>query len=73
MTRLVIYQDAAQEYRWRLVAHNGRIIADSGESYTTRGNVRRAVMRFKLLAAKALPVMWQDNESGIENESSASS
>lgn len=64
MTRVEVYQDAAGEYRWRLVAHNGRIIADSGESYTTRGNVRRAVMRFKLLAAKALPVIWKEKESG---------
>jgi uncharacterized protein YegP (UPF0339 family) len=28
-----VYRDAADEWRWRLVAGNGRIIADSGESY----------------------------------------
>jgi uncharacterized protein YegP (UPF0339 family) len=29
----VYYKDAKGEWRWRLVAANGRIIADSGEGY----------------------------------------
>ena len=28
------YQNAKGEWRWRLQAANGRIVADSGESYT---------------------------------------
>ena len=28
-----IYQDTARQWRWRLIAANGRIIADSAESY----------------------------------------
>jgi uncharacterized protein YegP (UPF0339 family) len=28
-----VYKDAGGEWRWRLVAGNGRIIADSGEGY----------------------------------------
>jgi uncharacterized protein YegP (UPF0339 family) len=28
-----MYKDAANYWRWRLKAENGRIIADSGESY----------------------------------------
>lgn len=59
MTRVIVYQDKAQEWRWRLLAHNGRIIADSAESYVTRGNVRRAVRRFQLLRLP-LPVFWQE-------------
>jgi uncharacterized protein YegP (UPF0339 family) len=31
-----VYTDAAGEWRWRLVAGNGRIIADSGEGYRDR-------------------------------------
>lgn len=31
-----IYKDNNNEYRWRLVAANGKIIADSGEGYTTK-------------------------------------
>ena len=34
--RFVVYRDAKQEYRWRLVASNGNIIADSGEGYVER-------------------------------------
>lgn len=33
---------AADGYRWRLKAANGRIIADSGEAYAKRGNAARA-------------------------------
>jgi len=29
----IYYQDQKGEWRWRLVASNGRIIADSGEGY----------------------------------------
>ena len=40
-----IYQDARGEWRWRLKARNGRIVADSGEGYVTRGNALRAARR----------------------------
>lgn len=33
-----LYRDAALLWRWRLIASNGRIIADSAESYTTKAN-----------------------------------
>lgn len=33
---------ARDGYRWRLWAHNGHIVADSGEAYTKRGNAVRA-------------------------------
>lgn len=29
-------------FRWRLVAKNGKIVADSGEAYVSAGNARRA-------------------------------
>jgi uncharacterized protein YegP (UPF0339 family) len=38
-----LYEDAAGEYRWRLVHDNGNIIADSGEGYASKSNVRRAM------------------------------
>lgn len=37
-----IYQDARGEWRWRLKARNGRIVADSGEGYKRKGNAERA-------------------------------
>lgn len=33
-----VYEDKASEWRWRLKAANGRIIADSGEGYHDRGD-----------------------------------
>jgi uncharacterized protein len=40
---VVIYQDKRGEWRWRLVAANGNIQADSGEGYTRKLSCRRAV------------------------------
>lgn len=34
-------------WRWRLVAKNGRIVADSGEAYHGQGNARRALKVFR--------------------------
>lgn len=39
----IIYKDKKGEFRWRLQASNGRIIADSGEGYTRKRNCRNAV------------------------------
>jgi len=37
-----LYEDAAEEYRWRLRHRNGNIIADSGEGYASESNARDA-------------------------------
>ncbi|QSW97790.1 amphi-Trp domain-containing protein [Haloterrigena alkaliphila] len=41
-SRFEVYEDRAEEWRWRLVHWNGNIVADSGEGYTSRSNARRA-------------------------------
>ncbi len=33
-----VYKDSAGEYRWRLVAANGKTIADSGEGYKNKAD-----------------------------------
>jgi uncharacterized protein YegP (UPF0339 family) len=38
-----VYEDEAGEFRWRLVAANDKIIADSGEGYVSQFNAERAV------------------------------
>jgi len=40
-----VYKDKAGEWRWRLIAPNGKIIADSGEGYSSKGNAKRAVSK----------------------------
>lgn len=39
------YEDAAGEWRWRLKAANGKIIADSAEGYASQSNAQRAWRR----------------------------
>ncbi len=40
-----IYSDVAGEYRWRLKADNGEIIADSAEGYNRRGHAVKMVAK----------------------------
>jgi hypothetical protein len=44
-----VYQDLAGGWRWRVVADNGRIVADSAEAYDSKSNAKRAAQR--LIAA----------------------
>jgi len=46
-TYFTVYKDRAKEWRWRLVAANGRIVADSGEGYTERNDAVEALERVK--------------------------
>ena len=41
-----IYQDAAKKWRWRLIS-GSRIIADSGQGYSSKDNVLRGIKRVK--------------------------
>ncbi len=38
-----MYKDAAGHWRWRLLAANNRIIADSGESYWNKADCQAAI------------------------------
>lgn len=48
-----VYQDRADEWRWRLVHRNGNIIADSGEGYSSRQNAEKGVESVKRNAPDA--------------------
>jgi len=48
-----LYEDAAEEYRWRLRHRNGNIIADSGEGYASESNARDAIGRVREYAPDA--------------------
>jgi uncharacterized protein YegP (UPF0339 family) len=41
------YKDAKGEWRWRLKASNGRILADSGEGYTSEHECLEDIKRVK--------------------------
>ncbi|WP_144798352.1 HVO_2922 family protein [Halorubrum depositum] len=48
-----IYEDASEEWRWRLRHRNGNVVADSGEGYASRSNAVEAVTRVKANAPGA--------------------
>lgn len=43
--KIEIYKDTAGKWRWRFVS-NGRIMADSGQGYSSRRNALLAINRF---------------------------
>ena len=45
MTTIIETYKAKDGWRWRMLAENGRIIADGGEAYTRRHGLGRAVKR----------------------------
>lgn len=45
MYRLHPYKDKRGEWRWRMTARNGKIVADSGEGYRRRRNCLRMIER----------------------------
>jgi uncharacterized protein YegP (UPF0339 family) len=48
-----VYEDNAGEWRWRLVAPNGNIIADSGEGYVSKQGAQRGIDSVKRNAPEA--------------------
>ena len=53
MTKFQIYKDRKGEYRWRLRARNGEIIADSNEGYTRKASCKHGIDLVKEQAAGA--------------------
>jgi len=49
-----LYQDRADEWRWRLRHTNGNIIADSGEGYSTKANAENGIESVKANAGGAV-------------------
>lgn len=43
--KTVVYQDKAGAWRWKRIAGNGEIIADSAEAYTRMADAERAASR----------------------------
>ncbi len=52
MPKFEVYMDRAGQYRWRLKAGNGEIVAVS-EGYTTQYNAKRSAELVKALAPTA--------------------
>ncbi len=51
------YYQAEDGWRWQLIAPNERLIAESGEAYSTESNCTRAMDRLKSINMAAVPVI----------------
>lgn len=49
----VVYKDKAGEFRWRLKARNGKVIAIGGEGYATKSSCLDSIELVRKYAAKA--------------------
>ncbi len=54
--RFEVYKDGKGEWRWRLLARNGRLVADCGEGYARRAQALKAVGRVQLCASARVVV-----------------
>ena len=57
--KIEIYEDTAGEWRWRLKAANGKIVATGGEGFVTKSNCRESVENI----ASTLEEMWEAGEA----------
>ena len=53
MGKFQIFQDKSGEYRWRLTASNGNIVATGGEGYKTKADAQRGIASVQQLATTA--------------------
>jgi uncharacterized protein len=53
MPKFLIYRERVGEYRWRLKAKNGRILADSAGGYHSAKACRRSIAKLKLQSREA--------------------
>jgi uncharacterized protein YegP (UPF0339 family) len=65
MSKYLVYKDRAGLYRWRFVARNGQIIADSAESYTTKTACLNGIRIMKTEGGPAAPVEDATGAAGI--------
>ena len=43
-SKLQLYRDKKKQWRWRLKASNGRIVATGGESFSSRSSCHHSVL-----------------------------
>lgn len=55
-----VYRDARSEYRWRLYAPNEKIIAESGEGYTSLQGCENGIALVKRVTAGA-PIRYHES------------
>lgn len=59
--KITVYE-AQDGWRWRMLASNGKIVADSGEAYKRRYDCHQAAIRFQDTAPKARVMLQGEDE-----------
>lgn len=57
--RFELYEDAADEWRWRLRHRNGNLIANSGEGYTRKHNAQKGMASVRRNALGATTLVFE--------------
>ena len=70
VSKFQIYKDRKGEYRWRLRARNGEIIADSNEGYSRKASCKHGIDLVREQAASAA-VEDQTEEAPTERRAEA--
>jgi uncharacterized protein len=65
VSKFQIFKDRKGEYRWRLRARNGEIIADSNEGYSSKASCQHGIDLVKEQAASAVV---EDQTEGDQTE-----
>jgi amphi-Trp domain-containing protein len=63
-----VFEDSAEQYRWRLVHDNGNIIADSGEGYASRQKAEQGLESVKENAPGAYVVDESKDEGAPDDD-----
>jgi uncharacterized protein YegP (UPF0339 family) len=60
-TKFEIYRDKKNEWRWRYIASNGRIMADSGEGYKNLRTLELSInkMVYRMQTARKVIKPWK--------------
>jgi uncharacterized protein YegP (UPF0339 family) len=66
VSKFQIYQDRKGEYRWRLRARNGEIIADSNEGYSRKASCKHGIDLVKQQAASATVEDQTESQAGSD-------
>ena len=66
MDKVIIYKDAANEWRWRRVANNGNIVSSSGEGYKNHSHCEEMASKLNK-DAEIIVAVYASDISGVES------
>ncbi|WP_123537148.1 DUF1508 domain-containing protein [Halosimplex salinum] len=68
LARFELYEDGANEWRWRLRHRNGNVVADSGQGYTRKHNAQKGMQSVRRNALGATTLLFEREEALPDEE-----